>query len=302
MQLYAFDQKRQVIFARDALRQMDYLCPECSGVVRLRGGIHRQNHFYHLETVRACRQSGKSMEHLNVQLFLLDALPAGECALELRFPEIKRIADSVWMNQKIVFEIQCSPISRQEVEARSQDYQSLGFEVVWILHDKRYNQKRITAAEDFLHDRPHYFTNIDADGIGEIYDQFSQLDGGRRVNKLSPLGVDLTQPKSLEGTGKEGHFPGKMLHSIKQRLAHRSAYFEGDLVDQFFRLHASSGNLDDFLNAYFKAALKAEMAAGFSALSEPSNTLFEQLKAAFCRYVLRPYRLLFQLLLERACK
>lgn len=288
MQLYAFDQKRQVIFARDASRQMDYFCPECSGVLRLRGGVHRQNHFYHLETTRNCRQSGKSIEHLNVQLYFLSALPIGECILEMRFPEISRIADIYWADKKIVFEVQCSPISRQEVQERSKDYQSLGFEVIWVLHDKRYNQKRSTSAEDFLHHRPHYFTNIDEGGAGIIYDQFSQLDKGYRINCMPPLAIDVSHPKWIE---KGAKFEGKMLNLIERRLKASSGYFANDLADHFFN--------SVIQNDYLEKALELEISSG---LTITSNTLFKRIKFLFCQYIIRPYQLLFQLLLEKACK
>jgi competence protein CoiA len=288
MQLYAFDLEGQVIFARDASRQMDYFCPECKGVVRLRGGLHRQNHFYHLEATRSCRQSGKSLEHLNVQLFFLNAYPQGECSLELRFPEINRIADVFWISENIVFEIQCSPISRQEVQARNRDYKSLDLEVIWILHDKRYNQKRLTSMEDYLHHQPHYFTNINEDGEGIIYDQFSQLDKGYRVNRMLPLAVDVQQHKRmLEKVNAER----KVLNVIKRRLDVSLGYFSNDLVDQCINL-----NLE---NDYIEKAFEAELASGITPIPK---TLCNKLKFMFYQYVVRPYCLLFQLLLEKACK
>ena len=49
-----------------------------------------------------------------------------------------------------MFEIQCSPITAREIEERNSDYQSLGYQVIWILHDSLYNKGRLTAAEYFL--------------------------------------------------------------------------------------------------------------------------------------------------------
>lgn len=288
MQLYAFNKERQVIFARNASRQLDYFCPECSAIVRLRGGLHRQNHFYHLQTVENCRQSGKSIEHLNVQLFFLSILPAGECDLEKRFPEISRIADVFWINKKIVFEIQCSPISRQEVQERNQDYHRLGFEVIWILHDKRYNQKRLTAAEDFLHYRPHYFTNIDENGAGIIYDQFSILEKGFRTNCMPPLPVDVADLKRDERKIKNEDIK---LNLIKKRLEVSPSYFSRDLID-----HCLNLNLP---NDYIEKAREIEIDSGLGIVS---NTLFDRFKFLLAQYIIRPYHLLFQLLLEKACK
>lgn len=125
MQLYAFDVNNRLVFSSHAHKQKNYICPECKGIVRLRGGLQRQNHFFHQEAVRTCRQSGKSVQHLAVQYFFLDRLPEGECALEHSFPEIGRIGDVVWFQEKIVFEIQCSFITAAEVQARNSDYASL---------------------------------------------------------------------------------------------------------------------------------------------------------------------------------
>lgn len=287
MQLYAFDQNKQIIFARNASRQIDYVCPECNSIVRLRGGLHRQNHFYHLEVTRACRQSGKSLEHLNVQLFFLSTLPAGECVLEQRFPEINRIADVVWVHKKIVFEIQCSAISRTEVLERSQDYKSLGYEIIWILHDKRYNQKKITSAEEFLSSRLHYFTDINAAGEGVIYDQFSVLDKGLRLNRLKPLPIDLNHPMQISGGAK---FKNRnVLEVVKRRLEESLLYFSNDLVDH---------SVSDLHSEYIQLALEAEINY---ALIKPS-TVLGKLKFIFSHFIVRPYQLLFQIFLERACK
>lgn len=294
MQLYAFDQNHHIIFARDALRQQDYFCPECQATLRLRGGLHRQNHFYHLESVLACRQSGKSIEHLNVQLFFLSTLPKGECALEKRFPEINRIADVVWMDKKIVFEIQCSPISRAEVSERSQDYQRLGYETVWVLHDKRFNQKRMSSAEDFLQNRLHYFTNINAEGKGILYDQFSQVNKGCRVSRLDPLPIEVAHPKFYNAESKrdyEGEKDKKLLQLVKRRLSKQSIYFSNDLID----LSLNSALQD----AYLELAWGAEIGSG---LEGPRGTFFKRTREFLYYVFVRPYRLFFQLLLERACK
>ena len=104
MQLYALDKNSIVISAKNASKHDRYRCLECQSNLRLRGGIHRQNHFYHLDSKRICRQSGKSMEHLQVQLFLQSQLSlTDDCLLEKRFEEINRIADVFWVSKKIVF-------------------------------------------------------------------------------------------------------------------------------------------------------------------------------------------------------
>ena len=47
MQLHALD-KEQLVLAQNAEKHKNYQCPECLNKVRVRGGPHRQIHFYHL--------------------------------------------------------------------------------------------------------------------------------------------------------------------------------------------------------------------------------------------------------------
>lgn len=288
MQLYAFDETKQVVFAREARRQKDYFCPECEGILHVRGGLHRQDHFYHLAAMHQCRQSGKSIEHLNVQLFFLNLLPPGECFLERRFPEIGRIADVVWSEKKIVFEIQCSFISRQEVQERNRDYLSLDYEPVWILHDSRFNRDRLTGAEVFLYDRPHYFTDMNEKGEGMVYDRFSRIEKGRRIDRLESLIIDITCPKKVE---RPLDFSEKVLGVIEGRLKRSSLYFSNDLVDRFLNATHPDTYLD---NAFAFETNDREPSA--------KNTLLSKLASMFVRYIVRPYRLIFQVLLEKACK
>jgi competence protein CoiA len=225
MQLYAFDENQRLVLSRQAIKQRDYFCIECQQVVRVRGGYHRQAHYYHTSPVQSCHLSKKSMAHLQVQNYLQSIFPDGECLLEHPFPAINRIADVVWTAQKMVFEVQCSPISRDEILARNRDYTSQGFQVVWILHDNRYNQWRVSAAEITLKNSPFYFTNIDADGKGIIYDQYDSINKGLRKKLLGPLAVAMHERHSLNadyqseiGNLLPGHqqwpfcFSGDLLH------------------------------------------------------------------------------------------
>ena len=131
MQLYALD-KSSLVLASHAVRDRSYLCPECHGFVRIRGGGRRQIHFYHARRPASCRQHGKSLAHLQIQLHLKSLIPG--LTLEKRFES--RIADAHWADEKIAFEVQCSPISIQEAKTRCEDYLKLGLIPVWILHDR----------------------------------------------------------------------------------------------------------------------------------------------------------------------
>lgn len=267
MQLYALNHLEQVISSMQAAKQQDYKCIECLQVVRLRGGIYRQNHFYHSNPNQACRLSQKSEEHIQVQLFLQKILPEGECFLEKRFNSINRIADAVWEPQKLIFEVQCSSISYQEVLARNSDYEKEGYKVIWILHDQRYNKWRVTAAEMALTDLPHYFTNIDETGQGIIYDRYAYVKDGLRKKILKPLIINI-----------------KQVSSSSEKIT-----FEGDLT--YCRMNEK--NSEEY-KEYVAEIRKIE--EEFKENRTNSVIRFVQ------TFIIRPYRLIFQMLLEAACK
>lgn len=206
MQLFALDQESHPVAARNANKKREYICLECQAAVRCRSGPHRQAHFYHIKPSSTCKLSGKGLEHCQIQCRLRQLLPEGECFLEHRFPELGRIADVAWLPRRLIFEIQCSPISADEIAARNRDYASIGYQVVWILHDNRYNKRRVTEAEQALKDHIHYFTNIDAMDKGLFYDQHERIKGSFRFYKSLPFPVDLSQPKE-----KPLHFAGDLI-------------------------------------------------------------------------------------------
>lgn len=273
MQLFATNADGKVISAASARKQSDYRCLECGGAVRVRGGFHRQNHFYHLFLSSSCRQSGKSMEHLQVQRYLENILTESE--LEKPFPAINRIADVVWEREKLVIEVQCSPIKAEEVRERNRDYRSLGYEVVWILHDHRYNGLRVSAAEKELRDQPHYFTNMDSEGKGVIYDQYDWVQGDKRIRKLPLLEVKLDQVQR-----ETALFCG---HSeIMRRIASRTVFFEGDLATRI-----AEGNAKEYLSM---------IASGDK---ETSVSIWQMF---WNKAIARPYHIFFQLVLESCSK
>lgn len=273
MQLYALNRSGEVVGAGASERAEDYFCLECAATVRLRSGPHRQAHFFHLAGVAHCRQNGKSLEHLEVQRFLQEQLGEECCHLEFRFPAINRIADVVWEPQRIVFEVQCSPITSEEIVARNRDYESLGYRVIWLLHERQFNRSRVSAAEMALRHRPFYFTNMDADGFGGFYDQFDVIESGWRVHRLEPLLVDLSKPLQV-GADCE---PSGL---VRQRVGEYRTYFTGDLVDRTFT---------DPYCSYVKCAQALNQ-------REPEVPAKANL---WHHLVVRPYQVLFRLLLEK---
>ncbi len=234
MQLFALDRQAPIL-AINAEKQKTYECPECRLPVRLRSGPHRQPHYFHIQRSSNCRQHQKSAEHIQAQLKLLALLPEGECSLERPFPAISRIADAVWETANIVFEIQCSPISKQEVKQRTADYKAIGMDVVWVLHDKRFNQRRLSAAEHYVRNQACYYTNITSSGVGTFYDQFEIIRGAVRKYKgpLLPISIHLPRPVNRQ-------LMRAPLESVEQRIAQWSLSFKGDLLDRLDKANETS--------------------------------------------------------------
>lgn len=291
MQLYALDDQERVVFVERAQRQRDYICVECRRAVRVRGGSHRKTHFYHLDTTHHCYLSGKGMEHLQAQLYIKAQFPQDDCQLELRFPAINRIADVAWLPGKVVFEIQCAPISAKEVEARNLDYRSVGWEIVWIFHDSRYNQWKISAAELALRQQAVYFTNIDADGRGMVYDQFDLFYQGKRIGVLGPLPIDVKGIASPTSNVDFASFP----KVVGARLQERPHFFSGDLVS------LTIGVGGEKHEEYLQKVQQWELWHEDQTKTKPVQNV-DRLRRAMQSYLIRPYKLLFQLLLERACR
>lgn len=214
MQFFALTEEHETIDADSAERKKDYICMECAGLVRVRQGELRRSHFYHYRETPGCRQAGKSLEHLQAQIYI-HQLFSGKTILEKRFDQINRIADVVLEDQKVIFEVQCSPILAQEVMSRNCDYEKCGYRVIWILHDSRYGGKRKTSAEHFLQKSAHYYTNMNAAGEGCIYDRLWGPEAIRRPVEGAILPIKYLKHEDFR---------------LKIRLANWKVRLKGDLL------------------------------------------------------------------------
>lgn len=291
MQLYALDENN-LISSIKAAKQCNYACLECGGIVRLRGGPQRHPHFYHVATTQKCRLNGKTLMHLHVQTYIQKLLPHKDCALEYRFPAINRIADVVWLSEKIIFEIQCSAISAEELQSRQEDYASQGFQVIWIFHDKRYNKEKLTAAEISIKNHPHYFTDMDENGKGVIYDQLAYL-----VNDVNHIIVTKCPIKVASIRKINAPLTSDRNNCIPQALISRgkqwTVSFAGDLIDLCF-----------FANPTIEVLLQLECSCEAERAWETmkKRSAKDYVYSLWRRFVVKPYHLVFRVLLESACK
>lgn len=161
--------------------------------------------------------------HLAIQKAIKTALP--EVILEKSFPEIHRVADVVYPPKKIIYEIQYSPISLKEVQQRNRDYTTLGYRVVWMLHDHHFNNKNLCSAELYLRKNLSYYTSITAYGHGFFYDQLEFFHGNKRIYKGTPHILKNLLPKKLF------KLPYNFPKSLKKKAKKNAFYLSGDLID-----------------------------------------------------------------------
>lgn len=241
MQIYALDEGKPTV-ASKASRIRTYTCPECQGVLRVRGGRFKKIHFYHISPPTHCFLSQKSEEHIQIQLYLAEQRKE-ESAIEHPFPNINRIADVVWKKEKIVFEVQCSFLSLQEAQERSLDYEKEGYHLIWILHDKRFNRHTLSAAEEFLRARGAYYSNFNQEGKGILYDQFEVIREGKRLYKGPPLIL----PSLLSVYPKRHPFletlPSPLPRMLEERKERWQCSFAFDLTDHLEKKHSFAQTL-----------------------------------------------------------
>ena len=152
--------------------------------------------------------------HQSIQNRIAKLIGEEKVVLEYRFN--KRRADIYWPKQKIVFEIQCTPISLATVRERNSDYEAFDLSVVWILHQKTFNKTFVGPAENYMRSRGALYTNIFTNHTGTIYDQFEVINGHRRLYKSPPLSINITKP-----------YPLSWQETMKKRTAIDTLYFEG---------------------------------------------------------------------------
>lgn len=227
VQLYAYDTTGRKVFIEEAIRGIDYFCMECQSEVRVRGGNWRQLHYYHQKNIH-CSQREKSLEHIAVQNKLVQELDGAK--MEVVFPSIGRIADVAWNRMKIVFEVQVSPMSLAELKQRIADYNSIGWQVLFILHTKTFGKTRAKEIEEFLTLHTHYYTDINSSG-GSIFDCFSLIVHGRRVRLSSTLrwkvAIGTIGLREL-GSIKSDNLPA----GIRDRHDHWLYSADGDLLSK----------------------------------------------------------------------
>ncbi len=240
MALYAVDDD-DLIYAGHAEPGKIYWCLDCFGPVKRRRGKNWFPHFYHLKSAPQCRLYSKTDDHLLAQIQLQKLFPVGVIEMERPFLKINRVADLCWESQKIIFEIQCSPVTEKEAEMRFSDYGSIGYDVIWLLDDKRYNKRVIRPAEDFLRRHCTYYMSVRQGLTSKYYDQFEIFAEGQRVRRGKQMPIDL---RNVRRCSKRNfcpdHFP-KQVIDLAGKIYCRGDRLDRALKNQILAMHKWRG-------------------------------------------------------------
>jgi len=121
-------------------------CPNCRGVVHVRGGVSKrmQLHFAHMRGECAWSTEGESVRHMLGKLTLAQWLraqfPQALVTLEERLPGPNRIADVFLAHaggRRQAVEFQCAPLELEEWQMRHAAYRAADIIDTWVIGSNR---------------------------------------------------------------------------------------------------------------------------------------------------------------------
>lgn len=121
-------------------------CPNCRGIVHVRGGADKrtQLHFAHQKGECAWSTETESVRHARGKVvlaqWLRDQFPGATITLEERLPEPNRIADVFVIHangQRWAVEFQCAPLDIEEWRKRHAAYHAANITDIWIIGNNR---------------------------------------------------------------------------------------------------------------------------------------------------------------------
>jgi competence protein CoiA len=124
-----------------------YYCPLCNGKVMVKLGVQRISHFAHVQLSPTCAEYERETEyHLQAkkQLYHWVKKQCPNVELEVFLPELKQRPDLMFTFQGRTYclEYQCSPISEEVFEKRTNGYVRNGLSPLWILGANRIQRKQ----------------------------------------------------------------------------------------------------------------------------------------------------------------
>lgn len=127
-------------------RERALYCPNCRGIVHVRGGPEKRMHLHFAHQRGECAWSteAESLRHMRGKLviaqWLRDQFPRARVTLEERLPEPNRIAD-IYLSHADgrcqAVEYQCAPLDLEEWQHRHEAYHAAGILDTWMIGSNR---------------------------------------------------------------------------------------------------------------------------------------------------------------------
>lgn len=153
--LTAKNQLGETVYIGDCIRKEEgqrlkngqYFCPVCNGKLVIKLGVQRISHFAHIHLSTTCVEYERESEyHMRAKLQLYRWLETQSSKVEVEafLPEINQRPDLMFTFQgkSYCVEYQCSPISAELFEKRSNGYLTNGMIPLWILGGNRIQRKQ----------------------------------------------------------------------------------------------------------------------------------------------------------------
>jgi Competence protein CoiA-like family len=135
---------------KDLSRRNLLVCPNCRGIVHVRGGIEKriQIHFAHQKGECSWSTETETIRHLQGKVVLSEWLqkqfPSTQITLEKRLPEPNRIADifvTFKDGRQWAIEFQCASLDIEEWNRRHKAYCEAGILDTWIIGSNRLEKR-----------------------------------------------------------------------------------------------------------------------------------------------------------------
>jgi competence protein CoiA len=132
--LYGKTKQGTIEHAANATKDCNYYCPLCCQKLMLKQGKYKRAHFAHGKI--SCAHKEESYVHYQAKYSLGRAIKdlGMDVQIEPYLKACHQIPD-ILINNKIILEIQCSPITVAQLQTRTGDYNKLGYLVIWIIED-----------------------------------------------------------------------------------------------------------------------------------------------------------------------
>jgi len=196
------------------VKKLKGYCPDCKSEMTPKCGEKMIHHWAHKNILSNCNYKGETEWHR----YWKSKFPIENCEIIMQHQGEKRIAD-VYYNG-MIYEFQHSPITSDEIYQRTEFYNNLGLNIIWIFDlTKQFNNQQITIwknemtwrhIKDYIFTSDNFYINLVDDRLIEITNfldeeryTFTDCYGRERIGNRPPKFTiqDVHLVEELDDTG-----------------------------------------------------------------------------------------------------